>query len=410
MARTRSLVPWLLAAVVALIAYGSLYPFNFKPDSIEGGVFHALRELSWARAGRGDRISNVLLYLPLGFCLFLWLDIRLRRSASIVLATLSGTLLSLVIEVAQVYVSIRVPSLMDLALNAIGTALGAAGGLAWRALGGLMHLPTRAEKPSRDPGAALLIGLWLAWRFAPFVPYLDLAKLKLALQPLFSPRFDLVAVFIYLTCWLVVNQAVAALVSRPRRLETLLLVIAAVLVGRLLVANQTFVPSELLALLLLLPMVVLMHRLTPQPRRAALVLAVATVLIIDGLAPFDFSPGTARFDLWPFMVWFEEWSEGGPRIAFQAIDWVEMLGKLFLFGALLWVIREWGASVDFAIGVVTSTVMVIEVLQLWLPGQTASVTDPILALAVGLLFRHLYQRMQPRAFARRAISPRARNR
>lgn len=403
-ARTRSIIPWLLAVIVALIAYGSLYPFNFKPDSIQGGVFEALRQLSWQRAGRGDRISNVLLYLPLGFCLFLWLDMRFQRGPAMMLATGLGTLLSLALEVAQVYVSSRVPSLMDVVLNASGTLLGTTAGVAWISLGRLMHLPSRMEKPARDPGAALLILLWLAWRFAPFVPQLDLGKLKSALRPLFDPHFDLVAAFIYLTCWLVVNQAIAALVSRPRRLEALLAVIAAVLIGRLIVANQTFVPSELLALLLLLPMVVFMHRLTPRPRRAVLVLAVASVLIIDGLAPFDFAPATKGFDLWPFMSWLS----AGPVAAIGSIDWVQLFGKLFLFGALLWVIREWGASVSLAMSVVVGTVLAIEVLQVWLPAQSASITDPLLAFAVAMLFRYVYLRMRGGALAGATIHPRAR--
>src|SRR5687768_11970362 len=106
--------------MVALIAYGSLYPFNLKAD-VQSGLLEALNQLSWARAGRGDRISNVLLYLPLGFCLYLSLSTRFVRVPSVVLATLCGTLLSLAIEVAQVYVSSRVPSLADLALNAGGT-------------------------------------------------------------------------------------------------------------------------------------------------------------------------------------------------------------------------------------------------------------------------------------------------
>jgi VanZ family protein len=405
-ARTRSFIPWLLAAVVALIVYGSLYPFNFKPDSIQGGVFQALRELSWARSGRGDRIANVLLYLPLGFCLFLMLDMRLRRSGAMLLATLIGTLLSLALEVAQVYVSSRVPSFTDVTLNAAGTLLGTAAGIAWEMLGRLMHLPARTEKPARDPGAALVITLWFCWRFAPFVPQMDLGKLKAALRPLFNPQFDPVAVFIFLTCWLVVNQAVAALVSRPRRLEVLLLTIAAVLVGRLLVASQAFVPSELLALLLLLPMVVFMHRLTPRPRRAVLVMAVITVLIIDGLAPFDFAAATGRFDLWPFMSWLRN----GPVAALQAIDWSQLFGKLFLFGALLWVIKEWGASVRFAVTFVTCTVLAIEILQVWLPGEHATITDPLLAFAVGFLFRYLYARARPRAFVGSSIHPRARTR
>jgi len=389
-ARTpRSSIPWLTATVVALILYGSLYPFNLKTDA-PNGLFGALSQLSWARAGRGDRISNVLLYLPLGFCLYLWLTGKLRRGLSVTIATVLGTLLSLAIEVAQVYVSKRVPSLADLALNSGGTLLGAIGGMGWTALSHLMHIPARAEKQTRDPGAALLIGLWLAWRFAPFVPQLDLGKLKAALRPLFNPTFDFVTVLIFLTCWLVVNQAVAALVSRPRRLETLLLLMAAVLIGRLIVASQAFVPAELLALLLLLPMVVLMHRLRPRPRRATLVLAVVALLVIEELAPFDFSPHAAQFDFWPFLALVESgWD-------LSAVDWVQMFGKLFLYGALLWVVREWGASTQFAFGVMLTIATVVELLQIWLPGEHASITDPLLALTIGLVFRSLYRRHRPR--------------
>jgi VanZ family protein len=403
---SRSVILWLLLVGLALIVYGSLYPFNFKPDALEGGVLEAFRQLSWARAGRGDRISNLLLYLPLGFCLFLWLELRWRRIPSILAATALGTLLSLSIEIAQVYISTRVPSLTDLTLNAVGTLVGSTAGLAWGGLSRLMHLPGRPERPLRDAGAMLLLGLWLAWRFAPFVPQFDLVKLKLALRPLFTPQFDPVTVFSFLTFWLVVNQAVAAVVSRPRRLEALLLVIATVLVGRLLVANQTFLPGELLALLLLLPMLLVMHRLRPRPRRTALVFAVIVVLIIDGLAPFDFAPPMGHFDLWPFLGWFEM----GLPTAVQLIDWTELFGKLFLYGALLWVIKEWGASLRFAVIALFATVLAIEVLQAWLPDQSASITDPLLALVVGVAFHSLYQRMRPRACARDTIFQRARNR
>src|SRR6185503_13915968 len=134
---SRSVIFWLLIVVLALIVYGSLYPFNFKADAIEGGVLEAFRQLSWQRAGRGDRISNVLLYLPLGFCLFLWFELRWHRALSMIVATVLGTLLSLSIEIAQGYVSTRVPSLTDLSLNALGTLLGAMAGLAW---GGLSRL------------------------------------------------------------------------------------------------------------------------------------------------------------------------------------------------------------------------------------------------------------------------------
>ena len=56
--------PVLLAVVVGLILYVSLYPFRFAADG--PGVLEALRAMTWARAGRGDVLNNVLLYLPLG--------------------------------------------------------------------------------------------------------------------------------------------------------------------------------------------------------------------------------------------------------------------------------------------------------------------------------------------------------
>jgi VanZ family protein len=382
MTPSRSSIVWLLIIVVALIAYGSLYPFNFKPDAIEGGVLAALERLSWARAGRSDHIANVLLYLPLGFCLFLWLTTRLRRAPALLLATLLGASLSLAIEVAQVYVSARVPSLKDLALNALGTALGAAGGLLWRGIARLMHLPTREESPQRDPGAALVVASWLIFRFAPFVPQLDLGKLKAALRPLFEPQWDAVSIFIYLVCWLTVNQAIGSLVRRSRRLEALLFVIAAVLVGRLIVTNQTFVADELCALLLLLPLLVFMHRATEQVRSLVLLGGLTAVLLVETLAPFDFAAPAATCDWWAFMIWFEL----GPSAAFEATAWTSLLGRLFLFTALLWLLRDRGMRAESATACVVAVVLAIEVAQLWLPGQDSSITDPVLALALGWIF------------------------
>lgn len=399
MTRSRSFIGWLLVLVIALIAYGSLYPFNFKPDAIEGGVFQALEKLSWARAGRSDHIANVLLYLPLGFCLFLWLGARLRRHTAWLLATLLSALLSLAIEVAQVYVSARVPSLKDLALNTLGAALGATGGLLWRGIARLMHLPSREEQPTRDPGAALVVVAWLVFRFVPFVPQLDLGKLKAALRPLFEPQLDAISVFIYLTCWLVVNHAIAALVRRSRRLEMLLFAIAAVLVGRLIVTNQTFVADELFALVLLLPMLVLMHRATDSIRSTMLIIAVIAVITIETLAPFDFTAQRSTFDWWPFLIWFELGTNG----TLFAVDWTALLGRLFLFTALLWLLRDAGMPINVAIGCTVGAAFAIEVVQLWLPDQTASITDPALVLAIGFTLRAL-ERTRQRAYVSEIIS------
>jgi VanZ family protein len=403
-ARSRTFIAWLLLAVVALIAYGSLYPFNLKPEAIHSGVLEAVRELSWARAGRSDRIANVLLYIPLGFCLMLWLSRRVRRAAAVIISVAAGSLLSLAIEVAQVYISSRVPSLMDLTLNALGTLVGATAGVAWDRIGGLMHLPSRAEKPHRDPSAALLLTLWLLWRLSPFVPHFDLGKLKSALAPLFWPHIDAVSTLTFLTYWLVVAQAISTIVSRAHTLEALLLMIAAVLVGRLIVANQAFVPSELLALIVLLPIVVLMYRMTPGPKRLLLLGAMLTVFLIERLAPFTLAQTPGTFDFWPFM----EAIRAGWRAGFDLINWTALLAAIFLFAALLWTLRYAGTSFRLSAGIMLALVITSEIVQLWLPGRTGSLTDPVIACGVIAAFRYT-QRPQRRMFRGLPVNRRERN-
>jgi len=401
--RPNTLILALLFCILALIVYGSLYPFNFDPKLIPDGVLGAFGELRWARAGRGDLILNVLLYLPLGFCLVLAIGARLNRVFAVVLATVLGAMLSLSIELAQSMLPSRVSSLLDLTLNSAGSLLGATCGLAWFGFNRLMRLPSRTEAMFRDPQAMIAMSLWFLWRLAPFVPELDLAKLKSSLRPLFSPHFHALMVCTYLICWLAVNQLIAALVSRARRLEALLATIAVVLVSRLLLARETFVPDELLALLLLLPMVLLTHRLTPQPRRAILTAGLFALLIVDSFAPFEFAPVSRSFDWWPFKVW---WSQPFGEVL-DAIDWARLFRRLFLFSVLMWALKEWGWTTRLAGLSVLVLSAAIAIARCWQPDQTASITEPLLVSALVLMFGWAERKAGGR-FATSAISPRAR--
>ncbi|MGD9842485.1 MAG: VanZ family protein [Steroidobacteraceae bacterium] len=378
MARQHSsgLILWLLLGVIALIGYGSLYPFDFNFDSNHPTLRAALAQLSWARAGRADRVRNVLLYLPLGFCLMLWLRDRLGAVWAAALATLLGTLLSLSIELAQVYLSIRVPSLMDIALNTMGTLLGAIGGTVWRNLNALVYLPPHTRNRSGDRSALLLICTWVLWRLAEFNSNVSLTRLKLALQPLLEWNSSLLLMLKYLLLWLVVAQAVLSFANRQRSNEVLLTVISVILIGRLLFVTPAFTVSELLALLLLLPTMVVLHKLRREPQGVILLLLFAALFVYERLAPFNFSSSMHSFDFWPFMHWF---AQGVP------IDADAVLRKLFMFSALMWLAKDAGLPMRSAVVIVVSTVLGIEVLQLWQVGRHSSLTDPALALAMGVL-------------------------
>ena len=69
MAEARPRAGYLLPAaiIVAVILYGSLYPFEFRQPCTGLGPLRTLLD-SWAQTPRrGDFAANILFYMPLGF-------------------------------------------------------------------------------------------------------------------------------------------------------------------------------------------------------------------------------------------------------------------------------------------------------------------------------------------------------
>lgn len=396
MARSQpsAFLPWLLLGVVVLIGYGSLYPFNFVFDGSRPTFSDAWYQLSWARAGKADRVRNVLLYVPLGFCLMLWLRFRVGFLWAACIATMLGLLLSLSIELAQVYLTIRVPSLMDVTLNASGTLLGAVGGVVWRSLIALVYLPPNTRTRPGDRSALVLIITWVIWRLADFELSISLTRLKQALRPLLEWDVSASLTVRYLVMWLVVAQAVLSYAHRQRSNEILLAIIAIVLVGRLLFITPAFVPSELLALLLLLPMLVLLHKFRSAPQSAVVLIAFAALILYESFTPFNFGAMEHNFDFWPFLTWMHEGMPINADLLFR---------KLFIFGGMIWLLKDAGLPMTTALLGVVAVVLGIEVVHLWQPGHSSSLTNPTLALLMGLLLRFASDERKPKrsSYARR---------
>ncbi len=156
---------WALAALFALlIAYASLYPFNGWQAQSLPRLFSYLWQ-PWPRYWTAfDLVSNLLGYAPLGFLLALGaMRDRLGRLGS-AMALLTPALFSLVIETVQNFLPVRVPSNVDLGLNAAGGAIGAVAAMLLERLGGLQR--------------------WSQFRAAWFVPQARASLILLALWPL----------------------------------------------------------------------------------------------------------------------------------------------------------------------------------------------------------------------------------
>src|SRR4029077_13268954 len=91
------------AVVIAIIVYGSLYPFVFRQPVYGIGPARTLLE-SWRdKPSRGDFIANMLFYMPLGFFAILAIGNRIGGLLRIALVVASGRGLCTLIEMGKQY-------------------------------------------------------------------------------------------------------------------------------------------------------------------------------------------------------------------------------------------------------------------------------------------------------------------
>ena len=64
-----------------------------------------------------------------------------------------------------------------------------------------------------------------------------------------------------------------------------------------------------------------------------------------------------------------------------------LLSRVFVFAALIWTLKQLNLSMRTAAIAVMAGVLTIEIVQLWQVGQSSSLTDPVLALVMGVIMQ-----------------------
>jgi hypothetical protein len=114
-----------------------------------------------------------------------------------------------------------------------------------------------------------------------------------------------------------------------------------------------------------------------EPRRGAAIAGLLLAAIaLQGIAPFEWLPQPQPFSWIPFRSSLR----GSIELNYSAL-----LEKCFWYFALIWLLVRSGFGRAAATLATAGLVAVIEVLQMWLPGRSADITDPLLALGAGLL-------------------------
>jgi VanZ family protein len=163
--RDSALAKICLVAYTLLAGYATLYPLSGWRD--QGGSAFAFLSAPWPRYVTAFDIgANFFGYVPYGALCALVLRPRLPAGVAALLALLSGSALSLVLEAGQSFLPARIPSNLDVIANVAGAACGGAAGawLAPRMLGQGPLERLRSAALARGPTADLgltLLGLWL---------------------------------------------------------------------------------------------------------------------------------------------------------------------------------------------------------------------------------------------------------
>lgn len=221
----------ILLIVIAVIVYGSLYPFDFHSAQLAASPLWVLIH-SWPTAINRFVILgialNLLIYIPLGVFGFLAFRQNLGGAVAATAAIAIGLILPSSIEMIQLFDDERDCSASDVVCNVTGTVIGVALGTFYQRWLKQSISGTRAASFLHANGAVLLVYAWLAYHvlFA-----------TASLSPLDT--------FTYFVEWLVLAQLLAAVVGREkaRKWFTLLLL---VLPARLFIVGRTFTWSELL--------------------------------------------------------------------------------------------------------------------------------------------------------------------
>lgn len=365
----------LLALLMAgFIVYGSLYPFRFQPLPPGTDLAEVLRD-AWAirRPGRGDLAANLVLYAPLGLALSLAFGARLPRLTGAGLALLLCLLLSAAMETGQAFLRPRTPSGWDVVLNGLGAAAGA--------LAGALVAPARArdalawQPRIADAAAAILLACWLGYRLYPYVPALDLGEWRASLSPLLRPwepdwpRILRLAVF-----WLVAGRLLDAVRPGGERGALLALAMLATIAAAVPLLERRLSWEEIVAPGLALPAWLLL-----RGRRGSDALLLAALLagvLLEGAQPYRLLAEPRPFGWIPLRsVMAGHWGNG-----LQA-----MLYKFFLYGGVAWLGLRAGLRLPLAGGLAIAVALGIGLLQTWLPGRSAEITDALIAAAAVLL-------------------------
>ncbi|MDH5691495.1 MAG: VanZ family protein [Gammaproteobacteria bacterium] len=295
------------------LVYGTLFPilnFAWQPENFKV----LFTNLNTVQITKPDLITNLIVYIPLGFLIASLLVKDRPFVIYTLLATCAGCVLSLSLELLQTQLPGRVPSLLDLLLNTVGAGLGGAiFSLMKHAGSGQIVLFNRilsiTNKDLHAKLAASCIGVWIASQTAPFAPSIDVGLLWSSVKPVWLTlnsldTFQWMKLVEYLCAFIIIALLLEYLLNaKGKHTQIFLALLLLTVLLKIIVVSRVVSLEMLLALLCALTYPLLKRFLSPEIRPHALVLLTIIYILADQLKP-------------------------GSAATFNSINWIPFSGQM----------------------------------------------------------------------------------
>ena len=374
-----------------LLIYGTLFPLTGWRFPIEN-IWETLLAEGLTPSSLPDIITNILVYIPFGLLLFSTAAARLSAPIAVMMAVILGTSLSISLEFMQAYIPQRVPSILDVILNAGGTSIGAilARGFRHEIRFGrwLIELRQKFIVPTEVSNLGLFaLGLWSLSQLSPLVPSIDLSTLWSGLKPIilfFEAKSTLNTAHAAVYFFTVIGLGFMSdnLVRPGKRRIFFIGFVLAVLLLKIPIVSRQLSVEALAGSGVALVFYLILHNTPPALRLKMSAMAIITAVVIDAIR---IDPRAQAWDLHTF-----NWIPFRMHITHTLIGLGDILSGLWPFASLCYIaMRTMGRRSNWIgiIGgfVVFLTLFALEWRQQYVPGRYADITDAILGLLAWLI-------------------------
>jgi VanZ family protein len=354
--------------VIALILYGSLYPFEFHLPLNGPGAWSTLLSGWSSRPGRADFIANILLYVPFGWFGMGSLPRQVSTGLRLVLVAIAGSVLSVTVELIQYFDVGRVTSASDVYGNLLGAV---AGSLCFAGLSESFPVSPFVRMDQQAVPIAL-IASWAGYRLYPYVPTTDVHRYWAAVVPVFyHSNTNIIDVIRHAVVWMTLIFFGRLFLIKQKGAWLDLTAMLLVLLLRVILVDAPLSSAEVTGAAVAGFLSPLLRMLRSRQQAAVLFAGLWSITIIGRLQPFQFQFAVRNFGWLPFRSFLA----GSVDVAITTF-----CEKTFLYGSLLFLLREAGCGSVAAAVTVTGSLLATSLLETRLPGRSAEITDAVMAL------------------------------